>query len=286
MQPVIWASPSLREPRGTQHRITWTAFAARALAPADGKSKESLSRWSPCLFHEAYRCRANVRAVYACVLDVDDGSPFDALHETFDGLLYIIHSTFSATEGAPRWRVVLPLDVAVGADAYDRVWRWLAASLEETGVKPDYAGRDACHAWAVPARPIDGYYEAHAGEGSFVSVADALVAIPAPEPIAGRPEPTQNESYDRRVTRARAYLEKIPGAISGSGGHLQTFKAALALVRGFGLEADDALAIMSTDYNPRCCPPWAASDLRHKVKQAMQRARLPYGHLAEKGMRR
>jgi len=128
MSAVIWTSPSLREPRGTQHRIEWGAFADRAMAPKDGASKESLSRWSPCLFHEAYRCRANMQAVYACVLDVDDGSPFDAIREAFDGLLYIVHSTFSATREVPRWRVVLPLDMAVGADPYDRVWRWLASS--------------------------------------------------------------------------------------------------------------------------------------------------------------
>ena len=37
------------------------------------------------------------------------------------------------------------------------------------------------------------------------------------------------------LDRARLYLEKIPGAVSGQGGHPQTFAAACALVHGFAL---------------------------------------------------
>ena len=67
--------------------------------------------------------------------------------------------------------------------------------------------------------------------------------------------------------RARAYLAGIPGAIP-PGGHDQTYSAAKALVEGFDLSDDDALAVLRSDYNPRCSPPWTESELRHKVESA------------------
>ncbi len=44
------------------------------------------------------------------------------------------------------------------------------------------------------------------------------------------------------LERARKYLAAIPGAVSGQGGHDQTFSAACALVNGFALSEADALA--------------------------------------------
>jgi hypothetical protein len=245
--------------------------------------KDKLARWAPVEFRSAYRCRANVIRVHAACIDVDDGSPLDPIVEALDGLFAIIHSTFSATDILPRWRVIVPLDMAVNADAYDRVWRFLAGALEDVGVRPDYAASDASRAWAVPARPPSDYYVTRVLEGAHASVADALVAIPAPEPIAAPQRTTGDESYERRAERARKYLAAMPAAISGSGGHNATLRAAAALVRGFALELDDALAILVQDYNVRCQPPWTLPELRHKVRSAYQRAgRIPFGCLAER----
>jgi P4 family phage/plasmid primase-like protien len=74
--------------------------------------------------------------------------------------------------------------------------------------------------------------------------------------------------------RAVAYLAKIPGAVSGAGGHRDTFWAARALVRGFLLPTEDALRLLVEEYNPRCKPAWWERELRHKVEDA---ARLPFG---------
>jgi hypothetical protein len=54
------------------------------------------------------------------------------------------------------------------------------------------------------------------------------------------------------------------------------------MVRGFGLEPDDALALLVEIHNPLCQPEWSLVELRHKVKSAMQRGRVPFGWLAEK----
>ncbi len=68
--------------------------------------------------------------------------------------------------------------------------------------------------------------------------------------------------------RARRYLAKLPVAVSGQGGHNATFRAACALVHGFGLAEADALAVLG-EWNRSCQPPWSESELRHKVMSAV-----------------
>lgn len=70
------------------------------------------------------------------------------------------------------------------------------------------------------------------------------------------------------VERASKYLEKMDPAISGSRGHDACFKAACAMVLGFGLSTDEAYQLLAMEYNPRCDPPWSERELRHKVDSA------------------
>jgi hypothetical protein len=285
MTPMLWLSPSLREPKGRGVSMSWSVFAQRVETARAAPSKESLARWAPVEFTDGRRCLANVVRVHAVVLDVDDGSALAPIVGNLKGLLVIAHSTFSATTERPRWRIIVPLDHPVDAGGYDRVWRWLAAKLEAAGVRPDYAARDASRAWAVPARPPSGFYVAQTFDGAFADVCEALAAIPKPEPLPVAPPRSSVDSYTYagRLVRARQYLSRMPGALAGSGGHRATFAAACVLVRGFALEQDDALALLIEVHNPLCAPPWSERELRHKVKQAHQRARLPLGFLADRG---
>lgn len=80
----------------------------------------------------------------------------------------------------------------------------------------------------------------------------------------------------RIVERARAYLAKIASAVSGNGGHAQTFAAARA-VFGFvaiGLSESDAWSLLN-EYNGRCDPPWSERELRHKFNEARKADRIP-----------
>jgi P4 family phage/plasmid primase-like protien len=72
---------------------------------------------------------------------------------------------------------------------------------------------------------------------------------------------------DRITARARAYLDKVPPAVSGQGGHDQTFTAACALVLGFDLSVEDALPLLQ-QWNNTCQPPWSEKELRHKLLDA------------------
>ena len=98
------------------------------------------------------------------------------------------------------------------------------------------------------------------------------------DPLVLPPRPQRADT----IERARRYVDRMPPALQGSGGSSQTFKAAVALVRGFALHADDALAILVQDYNPRCQPEWSLWELKHKIRQAVQRSRQPYGFLVER----
>ena len=115
------------------------------------------------------------------------------------------------------------------------------------------------------------------------SLADAVIrsrggktTIPNP-----RASPTHDDAV---VARAGAYLDRIPPAISGSGGHNQTYAAATAMVHGFALEPEAALRLLADRYNPRCEPPWSEKELRHKVEDAASKPHdRPLGWLRDAG---
>jgi hypothetical protein len=172
----------------------------------------------------------------------------------------------------------------VCVDEHERVWRAGAALAERHGLAPDYAARGAAHCFALPARHDGDAYEHAELTGAMFDVEAALAAIPKPRPI--EPPPRRSDDGDgyegRRLERASRYLERMPGAISGSHGHATTFAAAVAMVRGFSLEPDDALRLLVEIHNPSCQPSWSERDLHHKVKQAWQRAKMPFGAIVDR----
>lgn len=74
---------------------------------------------------------------------------------------------------------------------------------------------------------------------------------------------------DKNSTTARclAYLEKLPNAISGSGGHAATLRAAQAICR-FGLTPADEAACLDWFNAVKCSPVWTAAELAHKLEDA------------------
>ena len=88
-----------------------------------------------------------------------------------------------------------------------------------------------------------------------------------------------------RINGARAYLSKLPAAISGQGGHPATYRAASILANGFDLSWDDAWALLN-EYNLRCSPPWSEKELRHKLNDAFVKPHeRPKGWLNTSGTR-
>jgi len=108
----------------------------------------------------------------------------------------------------------------------------------------------------------------------------------AGEPPLPMPTTSPIVSDELRVRRARAYLARMPASISGEGGHDALWAAAVALVRGFDLDAHVARSILLADFNPRCTTdkgspyPWSERDIDHKLDGAT-RSRLARGYLLD-----
>jgi len=81
-----------------------------------------------------------------------------------------------------------------------------------------------------------------------------------------------------RAEHAEKYIAHMSAAISGQEGHLQTFKVALVLVKGFALPDSIALGLLR-DYNRRCQPNWSEKELEHKIRSAAASRQIPEGYI-------
>lgn len=76
---------------------------------------------------------------------------------------------------------------------------------------------------------------------------------------------------DGLLRRARAYLAKVEGAVSGRRGHDRTFRAACVLVQKFGLSIEQAFPLLWEWNVARCQPPWSERELLHKLDDARKK---------------
>lgn len=68
------------------------------------------------------------------------------------------------------------------------------------------------------------------------------------------------------ISRARAYINTMPDAISGSGGHNSTLAVACESFR-FGLDEAEIRTLMD-EFNERAEPQWTENELQHKIDSA------------------
>jgi len=93
----------------------------------------------------------------------------------------------------------------------------------------------------------------------------AKLAPPEKVRVAAKPEKKRKGGGKTTADRARAYLQKVPGAVAGESGHDWTFHAAALLVIDFNLSIDDAMPLL-LEWNETCQPPWSESELMHKLE--------------------
>lgn len=100
-------------------------------------------------------------------------------------------------------------------------------------------------------------------------------------PEAPRVECTADVPRERRMERAHRYLECADSAVSGANGHARTFVVCQLVVKGFGLDAEDAFSVLQ-DWNARCDPPWTDRELKRKIREAARHGRsVPAGKFLE-----
>ncbi len=141
-------------------------------------------------------------------------------------------------------------------------------SIHESGEPYDVLEGDPA---PVPAQMLKACVEALYNEVVRLRYGEQPKEEASPStPPPPRPDlPT--EEVERRAVK---YLDAMPPAISGQGGHSTTFTAATAVVHGFGIDPGRALNVLMDHYNPRCQPPWSEKELRHKVDDAATGAGL------------
>ncbi|MFO0083752.1 MAG: DUF3987 domain-containing protein [Phycisphaerales bacterium] len=172
----------------------------------------------------------------------------------------------------------------------DPVSKKMIVELRSTGAQTVVG--PSIHPSGEPYDPLDG--EPAVVDAGELAAAVAALADAVTEARHGRKERPRSQTEalrtptfpagDALLRRAAAYLDRIPPAVSGSGGHSQTYTAATAMVHGFGLDPETAFGLLWDRYNPRCQPPWLEKELRHKVSDAASKPHdRPHGWLRDAG---
>lgn len=143
-------------------RATWDAV-HRLLSRVVTRTHKALAgSWSPVALTEPRRATANVASVGCLVLDVDSGADLDRARADWQPWQYLLHTTYSHTPDAPRYRLVVPLTHPVDASGHRRVWRW---AMHRAGYQ-DRQASDPARAYYRPAIPSDAaewHVETHDG---------------------------------------------------------------------------------------------------------------------------
>lgn len=244
-----------------------------AVFPIGQKKRPIIDAWDAVATSDADKVRALFRPYPACavgvacgrasgvfVVDVDSPDPAHPIHDRMDPTLMV---------QTPR-------------GGFHYYYRMPDGTEDDDVLRNTQKAKDCLGYGDVDTRGIGGYV---VGPGSVTSagtyevicdvepapiptwVLEAMRAYKRPKPAARQIMPASVIDPSRRLERARAYVARMEGAISGSGGHTQAMKVARACATGFGLCESEILEVMR-EWNGRCYPPWSERELAHKAKEA------------------
>lgn len=201
---AVALAPSATSREWLSDEIAFTELVNRAEHPADRKA---CGLFLLGRLRGRRRARAEVVARSGVALDYDH-PPAGAWERTLAnlGALGIVHTTFSSTPAAPRFRVLVPLDREVTPDEYPRAVRALAARIGTDGLDRGSSEPERAMYWPA-AHPDRRDAYRYAVVNGPVAVADDLLAE-APEEAPSTPE-LPSQGADRPATPAEArYMER------------------------------------------------------------------------------
>lgn len=284
---LFWPDRLARAPqRGVRLEATWEELLAWLERPVVTADKASAGGFALARFVRDERRLANVEAVGAIGLDGDEtGTPAGPVADALSNYRAAVYTTHSHSPDAPRWRAIVALSRVVTRDEHRQIVGLAHEHFAAAGLRLDPACKDASRLWYVPAVRCGAPYELHLRDGAPLDVDAALRTARELEEARRAAQEREAEAARARLAvlgdvreRARRYLAAMPPAIAGSGGHVATYRAALAMVRGFALAEPDALALMR-EFNARCEPPWSARELERKVAEAAKARDVGIGFL-------
>lgn len=194
-------------------RLTWPQL-VRALTTfrvfPGLQDKRRLPAWAPVRYRDgATRGAAGVEAVSLLVLDYDGGTAIDDACRAWADWPHVLHTSWSHTPDAPRFRLVLPLEEPVPAQHWPAAWRWAEQLARERGTTPDPACKDVGRMYFRPAIRAGGWpHEArvHEGGGRCLRLELASELRQPPARPHRRPRGPVSVSWRRRQAVLRAVL--------------------------------------------------------------------------------
>jgi hypothetical protein len=220
------ASPQV----GTACTMTAHELAAYLSRPTVGEAKHDAGAWSPALYRDNLRRKANLVSVGALVVDVDERGDVDAVAEVVSTYRAIVHETFSSTDDAPRCRLVLPLAEPVDAATYEATHTIVRSHLVCAGIVADVGAKDASRLSYSPVRRPDAGYRFRRLDGRPFDARTCLAAQPPPPPRSPErlPDPEHRDAYLRAALRRAA--DAVSCASEGTR-HYMLSREAFALAR-------------------------------------------------------
>lgn len=159
--------------------MSWQEFCALFERPIIKKEKRNLPCWSPGVFSLQYCANVSCVCITALVMDVDTGADPEVFRRTLAGNAFVIHSSFRHCEGAPRFRVILPLSVPVPVAQWAGFY---AAAIGALGRgQADPVCKDERRLYFKPVCPPErkDQYFCWINDGEFL---DPSIYLPEPEP--------------------------------------------------------------------------------------------------------
>ena len=279
--PFTWYRRDTASRRGLRLVMDRDEIAhAMADAGSHADPKRDLPLLCTATFKGDHRGNDRVESVHMLGLDLDvpvtdPAETIATVAETLGNVEVHAYSTISSEPGAYKLRALVPYDRGATGDEHRASWALVARMLARADVIVDKQCSDPArgfYLWAVP--PSGAYYHARLDGHPWPVALAAEVEV---ERLAEEKSARAREVSQRRaqrpgvglsnVERARRYVERMPAAIAGSGGHASTFAVARRLVADFELPDAEAWEVLA-EYNERCQPQWNERDLRHKMASA------------------
>lgn len=232
---------SLTNTNAVRKALDFDEAVALLTTPVEVAKKEAAPMYSPALYNgNTKRSNANVIGVSALVVDFDNQqagvptAPADALPNLPDDIAYIWHSTFSATEEKPKWRLIIPFSRPV----LPAEWGWVAKGGlymlgNDDGI--DRSTSDISRAFFVMSHPPGGVSAAGFRAGEYLDpqylldqidapvleMTGTVRAMPAarPNPCTGtaRRAPTERQCTGEPGTGRNNRLRAVVAAMYGRG---------------------------------------------------------------------
>jgi hypothetical protein len=213
---VLYVAPDRfeRQPQvGVPCRMTWRQLEFYLSRPTWGESKSEAGAWSPALYTDNIRRKANLVRVHALVIDIDEGGDVDLVAEEIQPFRCIVHESFSSTNDSPRCRAVIAFAEPVDARTYEATHKLIRAHQRKAGFGPDEGAKDASRLSYSPVRRPGSGYRFRSVDGRPLDAKRVLAAQPPPAPPRPGPQPPSPEHADAYL---RGALERAAQAIAGA----------------------------------------------------------------------